>query len=166
MATARKTPLQRAKQATSWLALVAATSLGLAATTTLAEIRSDAFVAGRTLRLVVQTFSDDSTRPASATQRQITQEELKRGVRVDVVALTEGVTQRVVAWVEEGEAVLEFDGRTAHPQPGSLRGEAQADTAGRAAIVLSLPVLACVAGADRADHLPRGARALLDVVVS
>lgn len=136
----RKTTLERAKQATSWLALVAATSIGVAASSVAAEIRTTVETPSRgTLRLVVQAFGDDAARPVCATQRAVTAEELRRGIRVDVVEVAGELpgASRVVAWVEEGDADLEFDGRTAKPGKGSLVGEAVADEAGRVSIVLS-----------------------------
>jgi hypothetical protein len=65
-------------------------------------------------------------------QRAVTAADLRRGVRVDLVALRDGASSVsqpvVVAWVENGEPDLEFDGRTARPGRGSLVGMARRST--------------------------------------
>ncbi len=133
----RPSTLQRAKHATSWLALMAATTLGVTASAVEAEIRAGVEAPARgTLRLVVQVFGDDTKQPTSATQRVVTADEIRRGVRVDVVELSGEQTSRVFAWVEEGAADLEFDGRTARPGERSLVGESSTDPQGRVSIVL------------------------------
>jgi hypothetical protein len=64
-------------------------------------------------------------------------------VRVNLLELrnarTESAGERpvVVAWIEAGEPNLEFDGRKARPQPGSVYGVARRDT-GRDAVQISL----------------------------
>lgn len=115
----------------SWLALVAATSLGVAevdcvrALVSAAEMSDEA----ESFRLIVQTYRADAVdratklplvgmRPVASTQRSVTPEELKTGVSVNLVQLEEaGAGQIVVAWVEPGEADLEFDGLRAVPSP-------------------------------------------------
>jgi hypothetical protein len=107
-----------------------------------ADIQSDARLdAGRSYRLIVQSYdhADVSTlgtreRPLASTQRAVTPEELKQGVRVGLLEFRQdrresddGVsiaTGRpvVLAWVEEGRPDLELDGLRARPQPGSLLG--------------------------------------------
>jgi hypothetical protein len=107
-----------------------------------ADIQSDARLdAGRSYRLIVQSYdhADVSTlgtreRPVASTQRAVTPEELKQGVRVGLLEFRQdrrepddGVdvaTARplVLAWVEEGRPDLELDGLRARPQPGSLLG--------------------------------------------
>jgi hypothetical protein len=87
-------------------------------------------------------------KPRASIQRPITAVELKRGVRVDLLELgqagdtSDGGAQAgpgavddaargslakalVLAWVEEGRADLEFDGRRARPMPGSFVGAAR-----------------------------------------
>jgi hypothetical protein len=100
-------------------------------------------------RLVVQSY--DATdgpvpgryvRPVGSLQRAVTAEELRDGVRVELLELrgrtasearaTAGgmvsqrdITPLVVAWVEAGKPDLEFDGRNARPRPGSMFGSAR-----------------------------------------
>ncbi len=115
----------------SWLALVAATSLGVAdvdcvrAFVSAAEMSDEAGA----FRLVVQTYSADAVdlathlprvgaRPVASTQRSVTPDELKSGVSVNLVQFEEAAAgQFVVAWVEPGEPDLEFDGLSAVPSP-------------------------------------------------
>jgi hypothetical protein len=92
-------------------------------------------------------------RPLASMQRQVTAAEMKRGVQVDLLELrqvdgsadggaltpTNKVSREddgargnlaralVVAWVEEGQADLEYDGRRARPQPGSFVGAVRRD---------------------------------------
>jgi hypothetical protein len=110
---------------------------------------------GRPYRLVVQSYDESlagdvppgHAKPRASTQRPITAVELKRGVRVDLLELgqagdtSDGAQGRprsiddaargnlakamVLAWVEEGRADLEFDGRRARPMPGSFVGAAR-----------------------------------------
>jgi len=107
-----------------------------------ADIQSDARLdAGRSYRLIVQSYDHAGVstattreRPVASLQRAITPEELRNGVRVDLVEIRQdrpqaddgdmGVTGRplVLAWVEEGRPDLELDGLRARPQPGSLQG--------------------------------------------
>ena len=129
-------------RAASWLALVAATSLGIAhASTVRAAIRlpPDLRANRGRYRLIVQSYDrlerasaiPQSIRPRASAQRGVTVEDLAHGVRIDLVELGEksetgpGV---VVAWVEPGEANLEFDARRARPRPGSIYGVARSAT--------------------------------------
>jgi hypothetical protein len=131
----------------SWLALLAAATLGDSVATLQAEVRADGLRFGP-YRLVVQSY--DATdgpvpgryvRPVGSIQRAVTAEELRDGVRVELLELRgadraerrivtrAGVPQReaplVVAWVEAGKPDLEFDGRNARPLPGSRFGSAR-----------------------------------------
>jgi hypothetical protein len=123
----------------SWLALVAVTSLGVAhAGTVRAAIKLSREMpdgAGR-YRLVVQSYDrlgaarelPGFQHPRASVQRAVTAEDLARGVRIDLVELAEKPANdpgMVVAWVEAGEADLEFDGRRARPQVGSIYGIAR-----------------------------------------
>jgi hypothetical protein len=88
-------------------------------------------------------------RPLASMQRPVTPAEMKQGVHVDLLELRQGdisgdgsstsssgsrsnddaargdlAKELVLAWVEEGRADLEFDGRRARPQPGSFVGAA------------------------------------------
>jgi hypothetical protein len=147
--------------ASSWIGLLAATTLGVAgASTVRAQVRAGtALSEGRPYRLVVQSYDpsiggglpSSRARPLASTQRPVTAAEMKRGVQVDLLELRQGdghadggpFTTRsgargegdgarddlssalIVAWVEEGRADLEYDGRRARPQPGSFVGAAR-----------------------------------------
>jgi hypothetical protein len=109
-----------------------------------ADIQSDARLdAGRSYRLIVQSYDHASVstlgtreRPVASTQRAITPEELRHGVRVGLVEIRQdrpeaddqdtgvGARPLVLAWVEEGRPDLELDGLRARPRPGSLQGAA------------------------------------------
>jgi hypothetical protein len=128
----------------SWLALVAATSLGIGyAETVRAEVKfaGGALEAGGRYRLIVQSydkldrasFIPSSLRPRASAQRAVTADDLARGIRIDLIELgeSEAAGDRqgvVVAWVEPGEANLEFDARRARPTPGSLYGIAESNS--------------------------------------
>lgn len=130
---ARHLPSARAG---SWIALVAATTLGDAAETVRAEIRADGLLSG-TYRLVVQSY--DSTvndkpgryeRPIGSAQRAVTADELRDGVHISMVEFRDrgaGGADKptVLAWIEAGPPDLEFDGRMARPSPGSVYGLAR-----------------------------------------
>jgi hypothetical protein len=133
MAT-RKTPrLRNARSAAagSWLALLAATTLGDAADTLRAEVRASGLADGGNYRLVVQSYdaTGRDARPVGSMQRSVSAEELRQGVHVNVLELRQAATPSpelqsplVVAWIEAGQPDLEFDGRTARPSPGSVYG--------------------------------------------
>jgi hypothetical protein len=97
-------------------------------------------------------FPSRRARPLASMQRRVTAAEMKRGVQVDLLELRQGdglgdgafgaprrssgpddaargdlARALVLAWVEEGQADLEFDGRRARPQPGSFVGAARRD---------------------------------------
>jgi hypothetical protein len=124
----------------TWLALVAATSLGVAhAETVRAEIRlpRQAVTSGGRYRLIVQSYDrlratqdiPQSVRPRASAQRSVTLDDLADGIRIDLISLGEkkptGLEQGVVvAWVEQGEANLEFDARRARPTADSFYGVA------------------------------------------
>lgn len=118
----------------SWLALLAATTLGDAADTVRAEVRADGLSDGD-YRLVVQSYDESDglvpgpdARPVGSIQRTVTADELRSGVQIDVLELREAAAEPsaqaplVVAWIETGDADLEFDGRAARPRPGSMYG--------------------------------------------
>jgi hypothetical protein len=125
----------------SWLALVAATSLGVAyagTVRTAIRLSSEALKNDGPYRLVVQSYDRldpkseirRSQRPRASVQRAVTAADLARGIRVDLVELADNPQAApglVVAWVEPGDANLEFDGRQARPQAGSLYGVARWD---------------------------------------
>lgn len=124
----------------SWMALVAATTVGLATVQRVrAEVSADAMAFPTELsdeyRLIVQSYSPGSlvdgvplahARPLASMQRSVTAEELSRGVAVDVVGVGERADDSViVAWLERGAANLEFDGRRARPARGAPIGVAK-----------------------------------------
>jgi hypothetical protein len=125
----------RTAAAGSWMALLAATTLGDAAGTLRAEVRADGLSRGAAYRLVVQSYDASEgvlpgrdARPVGSVQRAVTADELRQGVRVDLLELRESATAShahspvVVAWIEAGAPNLEFDGRAARPAPGSVYG--------------------------------------------
>jgi hypothetical protein len=137
----RRSPKKRSNvvKKAPWLALVAATSLGgMQAETVRMQIKAppQAVSAGRRYRLVVQSYDQNvptsaipgSTRPRGSTQRTVSADDLVRGVRVDLLELTEhdspfvGNVSTVVAWFEPGNGDLELDARRARPKPGSFYG--------------------------------------------
>jgi hypothetical protein len=114
--------------------LLATTTLGDAAGALHAEIRADHLAEGE-YRLVVQSYDTTDgglpgrgARPVGSVQRAVTADELRTGVRIDLLELRERTAEPaverpvVVAWVEAGDADLEFDARAARPGPGSLYG--------------------------------------------
>ncbi len=142
----------------SWMALVAATSLGVAHVEHLrAHVTGDSESKVRSsdaLRLIVQAYlaSDlapngvplEHARPSASAQRAVTQQELAEGVSVDLVALMDeqwNDQQVVIAWVEEGEANLDFDALAARPSEGVEFGAAR--VVDRAQIQLSAVRLEC-----------------------
>ncbi|HEY6561515.1 MAG TPA: hypothetical protein VI072_29780 [Polyangiaceae bacterium] len=136
----------------SWMALLAATTLGIGQFDRVrAAISSDQHLLGeddgQSYRLIVQSyasstvFGDDlpsaHARPLGSVQRAVTAEELAAGVQVDIVQIGEGQNVEapvVVAWIERGEPDLEFDARRARPTHAAFVGsssvaEQVADTA-------------------------------------
>ena len=124
----------RSAAAGSWLALLAATTLGDGVDTLRAEIRASGLARGA-FRLVVQSYAGNEGRepsrwehPIGSAQRAVTAADLRAGVHVSLLELRESVPTAsaahpfVVAWIEAGEPDLEFDGRRARPAPGSTYG--------------------------------------------
>jgi hypothetical protein len=137
----------------SWMALVAATTIGLGQLERVrAEVSADtAMLSGTSdarYRLVVQSYARDSVaggnmpgsrqKPLASAQRSVTAEELSRGVAVDVLRVGETLdpSQVIVAWLEQGEANLEFDGAEARPAAGALYGASESRELGSARVVL------------------------------
>ncbi len=137
--------------ASSWMALVAATTIGLSA---IARLRAEVSVRPSELgadtvgeyRLVVQAYSPSSmvggvpasyARPLASAQRSVTPAELTEGVAVDVVEFGVEADESavLVAWLERGTADLDFDGRRARPGRGAFVGAAASSNA-QAQIVL------------------------------
>lgn len=143
MALRKPSPRQtvRSAAAGSWLALLAAATLGDAADTVRAEVRAEGLADdGGVYRLVVQSYDSGtggvpgpSLRPVGSAQRAVTADELRQGVQISLIefrAPSEGEQPLVVAWIEAGQPDLEFDGRTARPGPGSVYGSVKRATGG------------------------------------
>jgi hypothetical protein len=137
----------RAAAAGSWLALLAAATIGDAAGTVHAEVRAEGLRDGA-YRLTVQSYDQThgrvpgaAERPVGSVQRAVTAEELRRGVHVDLLELRAAQVRAgsptVVAWIEPGSPDLEFDGRAARPRPGSVFGVARRGTH-QSAVTISL----------------------------
>jgi hypothetical protein len=126
----------------SWAALVAATTFGLGPVARVrAEVRAElkATAPSAHYRLVVQCYApgsvsaqghvDEWARPLGSAQRAVTSEELQRGIAVDVLQVGDGAASDdapvVVAWVEPGEPVLEFDALRARPSADAAVGFGQ-----------------------------------------
>ncbi len=138
----------------SWMALVAATTMGLGNLDRVrAQVSADTASLGTSsgrYRLVVQSYERDSVptgnvpnarqRPLASAQRSVTAEELSRGVAVDVLHVGENLSssQVIVAWIEQGEADLEFDGAEARPSASAMYGAADSRDLGSAQVVLKL----------------------------
>jgi len=94
-------------------------------------------------------------------QRSVTADELRRGVRVDLVDLSGNTRdERVIAWVEPGDANLEYDGRVARPGRGSLVGTAPSAKGGPVSIRLGKRRATRAAALERrrgSRHRPRQA---------
>jgi len=138
----------------SWLALVAATTVGVGS---LHRVRAAVSVDARKLahsgggyRLIVQSYAPKSfgaqdlpaqrARPLGSTQRAVTREELARGVAVDVLGVSEAGEDAsvIVAWVERGKPDLEFDALQARPSEDAYYGVAPAnEPVGATPVVLS-----------------------------
>lgn len=124
----------RAAAAGSWIALVAATTLGDAACALRAEVRADGLSSDGVYRLVVQSYDRShglipqaDARPIGSVQRAVTADELRNGVHVSLLEIRPSEAQRaedplVLAWIEAGLPDLEFDGRNARPRPGNVYG--------------------------------------------
>lgn len=136
----------------SWMALLAATTIGLGELDRVrAEVSADTATLGQSsdrYRLVVQSYARDSVgagtlpsarqKPLASAQRSVTAEELSRGVAVDVLRLgaAEDGSHVIVAWIEKGEADLEFDGAEARPGAATLYGASEGQQLGSARVVL------------------------------
>jgi hypothetical protein len=140
--------------AASWVAIVAATTLGMSS---VAKMRAEVSVAGpfaaagalgTDYRLIVQSYARDSvgenqlpgarTRPLASAQRAVTLEELARGVAVDMLQINAASSDQspmIVAWVENGAPDLEYDALRARPNAGAFYGTAES-ARGSAHVVL------------------------------
>jgi hypothetical protein len=121
----------RTARAGSWMALLAAATLGEGVSTVRAEVSAKGLADARSYRLVVQSYAgqpDARSKPIGSKQRVVTGAELRQGVRIDLVempgaAAVAGDSPVVLAWVEaDGQGALEFDGRQARPGVDSVSG--------------------------------------------
>ena len=149
MASPRRPQLVRvaSKPASSWMALLAATTLGVEGSTFRAEVRSDDVDDRAMYRLVVQTYDGPmkGSRPVGSIQRLVTGAELRAGVAMSVVELREGGRsagkELVVAWIEDETHELELDARSARPSRGSVYGAVRKPNAdGSVRISLNRPL--------------------------
>lgn len=130
--------LRGASRAGSWLALVAATSLGPGLLDCVeAVVAGDSFGDAdddSPLRLVVQSYRADrvdasglptgGARPLGSLQRAITSAELERGVPIRLMQVGEATESPTVllAWVEHGDPDLELNALTASPGDQAMVG--------------------------------------------
>jgi len=144
MASRKRARVDTVRTAGSWMAILAATTLGgnAKAGTVHAEVRMDEELPDTDYRLIVQSYDaatsavpGDRSKPVGSIQRAVTADELRRGVKVDLLELrvaepSGDVTKpMVVAWIEDGKPDLEFDGRMARPTAGSVYGAVRRDSA-------------------------------------
>ena len=134
----------------SWMALLAATSLGAVSVERMrAEVSAQDLAAATSAgyRLIVQSYASKSVaanqlpganhRPLASMQRAVTAEELAHGIAVDVLQIDERSDEQavIVAWIEHGAPDLELDALRARPSRGAVYGVGES-TAGSAQIVL------------------------------
>jgi hypothetical protein len=138
-------PRRAASTPTSWMALLAATTLGWDGRTLRAMVRADETLAlddSATYALVVQSYDgssiEEGARPVGSLQRFVSGAELRRGVDVNLIELRsparvhEAIEAVVVAWITAENASLEMDGRAARPELGQGYGRARARALGPA----------------------------------
>lgn len=152
----------------SWMALVAATTLGpnAMAGTLHAQVRAGVpLTPGESYRLVVHSYDgknvEGTAKPVASAQLAVTGKELERGVDVNLVEVRSGEKASddtfVVAWLEAGKADLEFDGREARPNDTSVIGEVRANGA-YAAVTLKEPATNSSARVSRSESRAPAAR--------
>jgi hypothetical protein len=125
----------------SWVALLAATALGVAGVQRVrAAVSADPKDLGQSrdgYRLIVQSYAPSSlgtgqlpggrSRPLASTQRAVTSEQLARGISIDMLGLeatapSSSEAPVIIAWVERGGADLDFDGFEARPAADAFYG--------------------------------------------
>ncbi len=147
----RSSVVSSAAAGASWIALLAATSLGAVSVERMrAEVSAQDLVAATSAgyRLIVQSYAPKSVaanqvpganhRPLASVQRAVTAEELAHGIAVDVLQINEHSGEQapvIVAWIEHGAPDLELDALRARPGRGAVYGIGQS-SAGSAQIVL------------------------------
>ncbi|MEO8878505.1 MAG: hypothetical protein ABI461_23150 [Polyangiaceae bacterium] len=125
----------------SWMALVAATTLGpnAVAGTLRAQVKAQVPQNGDSYRLVVHSYDAArdgevpfNAKPVGSAQMSVTAMDLERGVDVNLVEVRSqgktGSAPMVVAWLESGKPDLDFDGREARPNDQSIVGKGRADS--------------------------------------
>lgn len=136
----RRGPASGAAAGASWMALVAATTLGVSG---VQWLRAEVSLGGAALprsgadeyRLIVQSYSATDVvdgvpsayaRPIGSAQRSVTPAELARGIAIDLVEVGGDANHPpvVVAWFERGSANLDFDARRARPGRDAYIGTA------------------------------------------
>lgn len=147
----RSSVVSSAAAGASWMALLAATSIGAVSVERMrAEVSAQDLAAATSAgyRLIVQSYASNSVaanqlpgaghRPLASAQRAVTAEELANGIAVDVLQIDEATGQQapmIVAWIEHGAPDLELDALRARPNRGSVYGVGQSSE-GSAHIVL------------------------------
>jgi len=147
----RSSVVSSAAASASWMALLAATSLGAVSVERMrAEVSAQDLAAATSAgyRLIVQSYASKSVaanqlpganhRPLASVQRAVTAEELAQGINVDVLQIDESSDEQapmIVAWIEHGAPDLELDALRARPSRGAVYGVGQS-SAGSAQIVL------------------------------
>ncbi len=149
---ARSSVVSSAAASASWMALLAATSIGAVSVERMrAEVSAPDLAAATSAgyRLIVQSYARLAAdglpvagqRPLASAQRAVTAEELARGVAVDVLQIDQVSNDQgpvILAWLEHGAPDLPLDALRARPSRSAVYGVAQA-AAGSAQIVLRAP---------------------------
>ena len=146
----RSSVVSSAAASASWMAILAATSLGAVSVERMrAEVSAHDLAAATSAgyRLIVQSYASNSVaanqlpganhRPLASVQRAVTAEELAHGIAVDVLQIDENSGEHpvIVAWIEHGAPDLELDALRARPSREAVYGVGQS-SAGSAQIVL------------------------------
>lgn len=147
---ARSSIVSSAAASASWMALLAATSIGaVSVERTRAEVSARDLAAATSAgyRLIVQSYARVSAdglpvagqRPLASVQRAVTAEELARGVAVDVLQIDQVSNDQapvIVAWLEHGAPDLPLDALRARPGREAVYGIARTSVDGSVQIVL------------------------------